>query len=250
MVLKKLLAPKAPPAPRVPDGQRVYAVGDVHGRRDCLDVVIDAIRADDARRPPAETWLVLLGDLIDRGPDSRGVVERAIELSREWPNFAFLPGNHEEILLSAAKGERSALGLFNRVGGRETLLSYGVPEEVYDSAHLADLAALIKKAVPAEHLAFMGAGEDQIAIGDYLFVHAGINPKAPLDAQRRSDLRWIREPFLSSDRWHGAVVVHGHTITNEPEERPNRIGIDTGAFASGRLTALALEEDRRWYLST
>lgn len=236
-------------APRAADGERVYAVGDVHGRLDCLDRAIALIDADDAARGPAHTRIILLGDLVDRGPDSRGVVDRAIALATR-PNLEILMGNHEEILLSAARGEKSTLALFNRVGGRETLLSYGVDPDAYDAADLDGLAVLIAEAVPSEHLSFLASLGERAVSGDYLFVHAGIRPRVALDEQKPSDLRWIREPFLSSDAQHGAVVVHGHTITEAADVRANRIGIDTGAFDTGRLTTLCLEGDARWFLVT
>ena len=237
-------------APRVADGERVYAVGDVHGRLDCLDRTLAMIDADDAARALATTRIVLLGDLVDRGPDSRGVVDRVMQLTATRPALEILMGNHEEILLSAARGERSTLALFNRVGGRETLLSYGVDPDAYDTADLDGLAVLIADAVPSEHLAFLASLGERAVSGDYLFVHAGIRPRVALDDQKASDLRWIREPFLSSDAQHGAVVVHGHTITDAPDIRTNRIGIDTGAFDTGRLTTLCLEGEERWFLET
>lgn len=245
-----LFQKKPPPPPRVPAGERVYAVGDVHGRLDLLDRIVAMIDADDAARGRADTRIVLLGDLIDRGPDASGVVERTRALVAGRPNLAVLMGNHEEILLGAARGDRSSLGLFNRVGGRETMLSYGVDGAAYDQAGLDELAVLIANAVPPEHLAFLASLGERVASGDYLFVHAGIRPRVALDAQAAHDLRWIREPFLSATQWHGAMIVHGHTITDAPDLRDNRIGIDTGAYATGRLTALGLEGAARWFLQT
>ncbi|MET0250555.1 MAG: metallophosphoesterase family protein [Novosphingobium sp.] len=243
------LAPKpvAPP-PAVPAGQRVYAVGDIHGRLDLFDRLMAMIDADDRVRGPADTTVVLLGDLIDRGPDSAGVIAAA----RAWGltrRVRILAGNHEEMLLKSFE-RIDTLRHFLRFGGRETLLSYPISRALYEQLTLEELQAHLPEVIPPEDIAFIEAMEDSVAIGDYLFVHAGIRPGVPLDQQRQSDLRWIREPFIDDPRDHGVVVVHGHTIRDEVEELPNRIGIDTGAFMSGRLTALGLEGTGRWYLAT
>lgn len=236
---------------RIPAGMRVYAVGDIHGRLDLFDTLLRMIEEDSASRQPVEsTRLILLGDLIDRGPESAGVVERCRQLVEGSPDASYIIGNHEEILLLAAEGKKQMAALFDRVGGRETLLSYGVAPEVYEQASLDDVIAMIQEHVPPAHLAFLAGGSDQIVLGDYLFVHAGIRPGVPLDQQVTSDLRWIRETFLASTRDHGVVVVHGHTIAEEIVEQPNRIGIDTGAFATGKLTAVGLEGEERWFLQT
>ena len=230
----------------VPEGQRVYAVGDIHGRLDLFDALIAAIEADDAAAGPAETTVVLLGDLVDRGPDSAGVIARA----REWQGrrpVRILAGNHEEMFL-ASFDRPETLKHFLRFGGKETVLSYGIDEREYRKASVEEVQAMMHAHVPAEDRAFLESFEDMVAIGDYLFVHAGIAPDKPLEDQRTRDLRWIREPFLSHPEPHGAVIVHGHTITDEPEDRGNRIGIDTGAYVSGRLTALVLEGGSRRYL--
>lgn len=235
------------PRAAVPAGERVYAIGDIHGRRDLFDAMIAAIEADDARRGPAQTTVVLLGDLVDRGPDSAGVIDAA----REWAQrrtVRLLVGNHEEMFLDSFD-DVDVLRHFLRYGGRETVLSYPVDRERYRELTLEQLQERMREAVPREHLEFLRAAEDAIVIGDYLFVHAGIRPGVPLDQQKPRDLRWIRERFIAHEGDHGHVVVHGHTITPEVEEMPNRIGIDTGAFMSGRLTALGLEGTERWYLT-
>jgi serine/threonine protein phosphatase 1 len=251
MVFRKLFA-RAEPEPQVyslPAGQRVYAIGDIHGRRDCLDVLLGMIDADDAARGRADTTLVFLGDLIDRGADSRGVIERAMHMATS-PKCVLLMGNHEEILIRAWEGDRKAAGLFHRVGGRETLLSYGVTEAEYDASDLGDLAELVGARVPVDHIAFVRGFQDQWRCGDYLFVHAGIRPGVPIDEQSPSDMRWIRREFLEDPRDHGVMIVHGHSITEEVDQQPNRIGIDTGAFASGKLTALGVEGTQTWIVST
>lgn len=251
MVLKKLFA-RPEPAPRiarVPAGERVYAIGDIHGRRDCLDLLLERIEADDRARGPAETTLVFLGDLVDRGPESRQVVEVAMQLATRR-RCRFLMGNHEEILIHSWEGDRQAAGLFHRVGGRETILSYGMSASEYDRIDIAELASRVGELVPREHIAFLRRFEDSCTYGDYLFVHAGVRPGVALDAQLPSDLRWIRREFLNDNRDHGMMIVHGHSITEAVEAMPNRIGIDTGAFASGRLSAIGLEGASRWFLSS
>lgn len=230
-------------------GERIYAIGDIHGRRDCLDDLLARIDDDDRARGPAATTLVFLGDLVDRGPESRGVVERLQQLSR-LRLCIFLMGNHEEVFVDAWEGDESAARLFHRIGGRETLLSYGVTPAEYDAADFARMITLLATHVPAEHVAFLRGFRDTHRSGDYLFVHAGIRPGTPIDEQRPADMRWIRDKFLDDPRDHGAIVVHGHSITPAVDERPNRVGIDTGAYASGRLTALGLEGTDRWFLST
>ncbi len=237
----------AHPEASLPVGKRVYAVGDIHGRLDLFQRLIAAIEEDDAAGGAADTTVILLGDLVDRGPDSAGVIARA----RAWQGdrkVRILAGNHEEMFLRSFE-KIEVLKHFLRFGGKETVLSYGLDRRAYQSASVEQVQAMMHAEVPAEDRAFLEGFEDMIAIGDYLFVHAGIAPLVPFEEQRTDDLRWIREPFLSHTEPFGAVVVHGHTITDEPQDRGNRIGIDTGAYLSGRLTALALEGASRRYLT-
>jgi serine/threonine protein phosphatase 1 len=247
--IRQLFRAKAPrPAPAVPAGQRVYAIGDIHGRLDLLRVLADAIEADDRSRAYADTTIILLGDLVDRGPDSSGV----IAFVRDWAarrKVRMIAGNHEEMFLDSFDN-KDTLRHFLRHGGHETVMSYPVPAEEFNRASMSELQDLMRQHVPKADIALMRGMEDRIVIGDYLFVHAGIKPGAAVADQRVSDMRWIREPFLSSRQDHGHTVVHGHTITDDPDFRVNRIGIDTGAFASGKLTALALEGTARWVVET
>lgn len=231
--------------PAVPAGERVYVVGDIHGRLDLFAALLEAIEHDDAQGPAeAGTTVILLGDLIDRGPHSAQVVA----LARDWQarrKVHILAGNHEEMFLESFT-DRTVLRQFVRHGGRETILSYGVDTDAYDHASLDELQDLMHDAVPPEDRAFLASFEEYIELGDYLFVHAGIAPEVALEDQQRHDMIWIRESFLRYPHAHSHVVVHGHTIFDEVDERPNRIGIDTGAFKSGKLTALVLEgTDRR-----
>ncbi|WP_062347337.1 metallophosphoesterase family protein [Novosphingobium sp. CCH12-A3] len=237
----------AQPEASLPQGQRIYAIGDIHGRLDLFEQLLARIDEDDSSRGPADTTLILLGDLVDRGPDSRGVIERAMQLKASR-KVRILAGNHEEMMLGGLRDEE-IMRHFLRHGGRETLFSYGLCAEEYSGGNVREIFDRANQLVPPEHIAFMEAMEDQIVVGDYLFVHAGIRPGVPLERQMPSDLRWIRREFLDHAEPHGHLVVHGHTITDEPVLRHNRIGIDTGAFASGKLTALGCEGDQRWLLT-
>ena len=236
--------------PRGKQGARAYAVGDIHGCLDLLDDLLERIEADAASRTPRKTWIVFLGDLIDRGPASAGVVER---LRGYRPGFAtpvFLAGNHEEVLLRTLGGEPEILADWLKFGGAECVASYGLDADALKRMEPEAAVEQVRAAIPPAHLDFLESFADTFRFGDYLFVHAGIRPGVELDHQDQFDLRWIREPFLSDEKAHGLVVVHGHTVVPAVEERPNRIGLDTGAYQSGVLTALAVEEGERWYLST
>jgi serine/threonine protein phosphatase 1 len=237
----------AHPEASVPPGQRVYAVGDIHGRLDLFERLIAAIESDDSASGAAETTVILLGDLVDRGPDSAGVISRARDWQRQR-RVRILAGNHEEMFLQSFD-KAETLKHFLRFGGKETVLSFGLDPEAYQAASVEEVQAMMHAAVPADVRAFIDDFENMIAIGDYLFVHAGISPQVAFEEQRLRDLRWIREPFLSHAEPFGAVIVHGHTISDEPQDRGNRIGIDTGAYLSGRLTALVLEGSSRRYLT-
>jgi serine/threonine protein phosphatase 1 len=236
--------------PRGQKGRRAYVVCDVHGRLDLLDEMLKDIHAENDREKPAKVLLLFLGDLIDRGPNSAQVVERLRTYRHRDVRPVFLLGNHEEVLLRILAGEVEHLPGWLRFGGAQCLESYGADPRLIGAASDESAVSSIREAIPDQHVAFLRTFVDTCRFGDYLFVHAGIRPGIALDQQRQADLRWIREPFLSDDTEHGFVVVHGHTISPEVDERPNRIGIDTGAYRSGVLTALAVEGDRRWYLKT
>ncbi|XHS02377.1 metallophosphoesterase [Sphingomonas sp. DBB INV C78] len=232
----------------VPEGRRVYAIGDVHGRLDLLEQLLEKINEDDVGRGPCGTDIIFLGDLIDRGPESAGVVERLRLLAGKDRRCRFLMGNHEEIFLRALSGDLQSLKLMIRIGGKETILSYGVDHAQYLAWDFDELLSTLNGIVPENHGAFISGFEDTIVVGDYIFVHAGLRPNLPIDQQRVSDLRWIRKDFLESKVDFGGMVVHGHNVTPEIDRQINRIGIDTGAYASGRLTALCLEGAAQWTL--
>lgn len=236
--------------PRGPRGYRAYAVGDIHGRLDLLDQLLATIEQDVELRPARKSLLVFLGDLIDRGPDSMGVVERLRTYRHPGLQLHCLTGNHEEVLLRLLAGERGILDSWLKYGGSECLRSYGANPNSLAGLSEATALGMIKDAIPDSHARFIGGFADTLRFGDYLFVHAGIRPGVDLSLQTQTDLRWIRSQFLDCQDDHGLVVVHGHTISDGVDERANRIGIDTGAYRSGILTALAVEGDRRWILDT
>lgn len=229
---------------------RAYVVGDIHGRLDLLESLLTKIHSDLKRRPVPKTLLVFVGDLIDRGPSSAQVIERLRAYHRPGIQPIFLLGNHEEVLLRILEGDTSLIESWLQFGGLQCLESYGVDVTDIDRRSTDDLVEMIRNAVPASHSEFIRSFVDSCRFGDYLFVHAGIRPGIELERQRQSDLRWIRDPFLLDDTDHGFIVVHGHTIAGKVEERPNRIGIDTGAYRTGILTALVIEGDQRWIIDT
>jgi len=232
-----------------PRGSRAYAVGDVHGRLDLLNALLASIEADAAARPAAKTFVVLLGDLVDRGPDSCGVIERLLHYAPAFARPVFLMGNHEEFFLNVLDGESDLVGNWLSFGGQECAASYGISDGWLLNAAPQSICQELSRRVPADHAQFVRSFGDSFRFGDYLFVHAGIRPGVALEDQRSKDLRWIREDFLNDRTDHGVMVVHGHTIVDTAEERRNRIGIDTGAYRSGMLTAVGIEGDERWFLT-
>lgn len=234
--------------PSIPAGKRAYAIGDVHGRLDLLDAMLNSIERDASARGAAENHVVVLGDLIDRGPNSRGVIERLRTFKASWARLIVLMGNHEEVLLRVLAREHGILDSWLKFGGTQTLKSYGGDPEDLQAASEGEAMELIRRAIPLEHQLFLDELADTVKIGDYLFVHAGIRPSVDLSMQVQADLRWIRQEFLHNQTDHGFIVVHGHTISDEIVERSNRIGIDTGAYATGRLSAVGLEGSNRWFL--
>lgn len=230
-------------------GERAYAIGDVHGRLDLLKALWHHIEAEIAEARGIRCHVILLGDLVDRGPDSAGVVEWSRQWQASGTDRHVLGGNHEDMMLVAFR-KPGALRSFLRYGGRETLLSYGITEDELRRTEIEELQSLMAERVPESHRTYLEGLADSVRLGDYLFVHAGIAPDIPLADQQREAMRWIREPFLSHEGELEAFVVHGHTITPEPDEQSCRIGIDTGAYSSGRLTALVLEGTGRRFMET
>jgi serine/threonine protein phosphatase 1 len=243
---------QSPSHPSIPEGQLLYAVGDIHGRLDLLEALLGQIEIDAQRCEGIERrTLVFLGDYIDRGPASRGVIERLLGGLPQNFDAHFLKGNHEAILLDFLE-DASCLENWQLNGGEATMRSYGV-----DTERLARLGApaelwqqTFAEVLPESHLRFFKGLNLSLSAGDYFFVHAGVRPGVPLEQQAEADLVWIREPFLDHAAPFGKVVVHGHTPGNAPVTRPNRIGIDTGAVFSGRLTALRLQDGLHKFLQT
>jgi serine/threonine protein phosphatase 1 len=231
----------------VPGGMRVYCVGDVHGRDDLLRQMAERVEADIKSASFDNVETVFLGDYVDRGLGSIHVVE---QLARgEWPTpITALAGNHEDLLMAFLEDEE-VLEAWRSLGGLETLHSYGV--DVGPAMAKRDFAAVqaaFAARFPEPHRQFLEGLKVSTAIGDYFFCHAGVRPGVPLDRQTRNDLLTIRDTFLSSEVEYGKLVVHGHTPSLVPEIRPNRIGIDTAAYATGRLTCLVLEKDQQRFL--
>jgi serine/threonine protein phosphatase 1 len=234
----------------VPDGVRVYAIGDIHGRSDLLERQHALIDADYSTKRSPVVHLVYLGDYVDRGPDSFNVVERLAEGPISFVNVALLRGNHEEMLLRFLD-DPSVGPIWRRLGGLETLLSYGIDvEKVLKENGYPGLSEHFKSRLPAHHHALFSRLEPSMTIGDYFFCHAGVRPGIPLDQQKPDDLLWIRDEFLDASHDFGKVIVHGHTPVEQPTFGKNRINIDTGAYATGRLTCLVLEGRSSRIIST
>lgn len=232
---------------RIPGGLRIYAVGDVHGCANLLDEVLSAIDADLAKYPVIRPIEIFLGDYVDRGPSSRTVIDLLIARSRTHETRC-LKGNHEILFLDFLK-KPVILAQWRSLGGLETLMSYGLSSShVGDPAVQTKLATDLKRVLPDSHHKFLTNLLPSFACGDYFFAHAGVRPGVPLAQQHERDLLWIREEFLSYQGEFGKVIVHGHTPVSEPEIKPNRINIDTGAYATGRLTCLVLEGDELCFI--
>jgi serine/threonine protein phosphatase 1 len=237
---------------RVPHGLRVYAIGDVHGCDRLLAEMHEKIAADLGAPTPESYRIIHLGDYVDRGPDTGAVIERLSRLIEADDHVICLRGNHEEMLLDLLWESPDAGYNFLANGGVATLASYGITigQERSLMPSGSGLAKLLAARLPAGHRAFLENLQYSVRFGDYFFCHAGIRPGVALERQDAFDLTWIREGFLDSDSDFGAVVVHGHTPAHEPELRPNRINIDTGAVLGGPLTCLVLEGADRRFIQT
>lgn len=236
--------------PSGPRSHRAYAVGDIHGRLDLLQSLLGLIEADVGKRRDVRTSLIFLGDLIDRGPDSAGVIELLRTFKPPWATPVYLMGNHEEVLLRVLDGDPGLFMQWMKFGGVECVQSYGLDPAALRKMPPGDAIGVLRHRIPRSHVEFVASFADTISFGGYLFVHAGIRPGTGLADQAQSDLRWIREPFLTDERDHGYVIVHGHTICEQVQMSANRIGIDTGAYRTGVLTALGIEGRERWFLQT
>lgn len=223
---------------QAPEGMRLYAIGDVHGCDAKLADVHDRIASDLAERPVADRRIIHVGDYVDRGPDSAGVIRRLQGMIVADPRIICLRGNHDQMLLDFLADPEAGASMFLGNGGKQTLRSFGVNLR---SQNYAGLARQLAEAMSPAERSFTEHLRLTVRFGDYLFVHAGIRPGVPLERQDDHDLIWIREEFLTDTSDHGFVVVHGHTAADEPEVRDNRINVDTGAVFGGPLTCVVLE---------
>lgn len=239
-------------SPWIPEGLRVYAIGDIHGRADLLRRLHEAICLDAAEATPGTRFLAIyLGDYVDRGLHSREVLDLLVEKPLPGFHSIYLKGNHEELFLRFLEGVECGPTWF-RLEGNTTVLSYrvGVPQSPSKSLDFGGIRDHLRKSVPEDHIRFLLRLNLMAEAGDYFFVHAGIRPGIPLDKQSQADLLWIRDEFLNSPMNHPKVIVHGHSVTDKVQIRENRIGIDTGAYMTNRLTCLVLEGPTKRLLFT
>lgn len=237
--------------PSCASGDRIYAIGDIHGRYDLLRDLLRRIEAHSNGLPsPRGLHVLLLGDVVDRGPDSAKVLRFLHDWSRNTQGQLMLLGNHEEVMLRVYGGEARLLTPWLRIGGRETLESFGLKIPRREEREDTSFTKLIGEVLPRELMDFVAGWPLTAQSGDYYFCHAGVKPGVALNRQDRKDLIWIRDEFLQSARDHGATVVHGHSISPEVDFQSNRIGLDTGAYKSGILSALYLEGMERQVIAT
>jgi serine/threonine protein phosphatase 1 len=233
--------------PFIPKGVRVYAIGDIHGRVDLLEGIFERIDADLAANPIADPIHIFLGDYIDRGPQSAAVLDRLIKRG-DTHATGCLKGNHELYLMEFLENPE-ILRIWGQYGGLTTLLSYGLqPGMNAGPQEQEELSLALRRSLPKSHFKFLSGLPLCMTCGDFFFVHAGVRPGTALSRQREEDMLWIRDDFLESDELFEKVIVHGHTPVMEPQVRKNRINIDTGAYATGRLTCLRLERDEISFL--
>lgn len=240
----------APPRPaRLPDGLRIYAIGDIHGYSSLLDSLASRIEDDLRGHALREVLTVFLGDYVDRGPDSAGVIERLAKGHFPTP-FVTLRGNHEDLMMRAL-ADADEMDAWCSCGGLETIASYGVDVAAgLRRKGLRKVRKDLREAFPERHDAFLASTRWSFTAGDYFFVHAGARPGVALDQQAEADLLWIRQEFSGVDYDFGKVVVHGHTPHRKPENLARRINVDTGAFKTGVLTCVVLQGSERRFLST
>jgi serine/threonine protein phosphatase 1 len=236
--------------PFLPAGLRIYAVGDVHGRSDLIEHIFRAIDDDLARRPIVRPVCVFLGDYIDRGPKSREAIDDLISSARDR-EIVFLRGNHEAIAIKSLNDPTVFDNWMRRLGGIDTLISYGLdPKKFLGKNSIKRLQLAFNEVLQGAHWEFFGGLQNSFTCGSFFFAHAGVRPNVPLSAQAERDLLWIRDEFLSSETDFGKIVVHGHTPVEHEDLRANRINLDTGAFVTGRLSCLVIDQDALSILRT
>ncbi len=231
--------------------RRVYAIGDPHGRDDLFARLISLIREDNAGRSSAPTEVIVLGDVVDRGPQSAQLVRRLMRYTQGSDRFTVLKGNHEDMLERVIQVGFKGMERWLDMGGAETLASWDVPSDLIAARDYADILRVARASIPQEVVHWLHALPSHLQLGDVVFVHAGIRPGVPLKRQDPGDLMWIGSEFREDARRHPFLVVHGHAIREDgPDIQLHRIGIDTGAYRTGRLTAMGLEGAESWFLST
>ncbi|MGE4350929.1 MAG: metallophosphoesterase family protein [Bdellovibrionales bacterium] len=238
--------------PSTPTGYRLYAVGDIHGRLDHLVRLLASIEQNAARHPDKKKVVIFLGDYVDRGMDSKGVLDCLSQWKIPDIKSVFLRGNHDDMFLRFLRGQVDVAPSWLSLGGAAALASYGITSlsGVAGKGKIETLLKTVQAKVPQTHVDFLRKTIYAAAYGHYYFVHAGVRPSVPLDQQKPVDQMHIRGDFLLCEDSFGRIVVHGHTIRPDPEVKRNRIGIDTGAFATGKLTCLILDGTSRAFLTT
>lgn len=236
---------------RIPEGRRVYAVGDIHGRADLLEKMHEIIAADAKAHSHKDLLMVYLGDYLDRGPYVRETIDLLLTGRPRGFESVHLMGNHEQILLNFLK-KPDILSMWLGVGGLSTLMSYGLkpPGSGFTAENAHDLCDELQEKMPREHLDFITNLRPSHQVGDCMFVHAGIRPHVAMEEQNPEDFYWIRDEFLNSEFDHGKLIIHGHTISENIQQHSNRIGVDTGAYATGILSCAVLEDRKVDFLST
>lgn len=237
-------------APATAQGERIYAVGDIHGRLDLFQTLMKRLQHDVEARDDCSTRIVLLGDVVDRGPHARQLLSVIQQTQRLSDKVIMLCGNHEDMLLASADGDEEAQNAWLDYGGDATLRSYGLDPIEFILASAQARSEIVNQLIGQDTLHWLRSLPAFYRSGDYFFCHAGVRPGTPLSMQQREDLLWIRKAFLRSRRSHGAVIVHGHSETDQIEVRPNRINVDTAAYRSEVLTAAGLQGTSRWFVST
>jgi serine/threonine protein phosphatase 1 len=229
---------------------RIYAIGDVHGCFDQLRELVERIGEDNAKRDDSlKPFIIFMGDMVDRGHQSAQVIEFVFQLVKDNSNVLALRGNHEQVLCDIAGGSTEEIAGWLRMGGRRTLRSYGIDPD-WALENQSELASALTNAMASDHLNWLRQLPLTARSGDYFFCHAGVKPGLSLARQRREDLLWIRDEFLDSTADHGAIIVHGHNIVPEVRIERNQIAVDTGAYKTGRLSAVMLERDQTATLTT
>lgn len=238
-------------APSTPQGHRLYAIGDIHGRADLLAQLLGMIEINAKNHPNKQKKIIFLGDYVDRGLSSKDVIERLCGGFPHGLEPIFIRGNHDEMMLDFVAGALEGGRSWMSLGGLTTLASYGVtPPTLFNMDKLEHVHKELVKKIPESHRSFLENTVYSVTYGDYYFVHAGVRPGIPLAKQRPEDQMYIRGDFLFYEKTFGKIIVHGHTIKPKPDVKKNRIGIDTGAFATGELTCLILDGSKRSILRT